>query len=55
MPAFTSAYTSRFSSDATQISAGFIFVHQWSHCTKICHYSVSWCSGRKLHFRKIFY
>jgi hypothetical protein len=28
MPAFTSAYTSRFSSDATQISAGFIFVHQ---------------------------
>ena len=41
-----SAYKLHFSSDATWLSSGFIFVHLWSQCTKVCHYSVSWCSGR---------
>jgi len=29
------------------------FVHQWSHCTKFGHYSVSWCSGRNYTFGRI--
>ena len=48
-----SAHILRFPSDATWLSSGFIFVHQWSQCTKFCHYSVSWCSGRNYTLGKI--